>query len=402
MRDWLNDLFSGRPWWMNMAMLFCGFMAFVYMPWDIFWKPVEVDQEVWFGVMFTGWAAKWTALPHWFVYAALAYGFRRRRSWMRIAAPLYAAQVTIGMLLWPNFQYGSWTGFFLGLISGLPFAFLTLAFWNSRDHFVHLRGSLRERYGDWAVITGASAGIGLEFARALARDGIHCVLVARRVEKLNALATELKEQFQVEVRVEAVDLAAVDGPDQVADAVEDLEIGIVVNNAGVGYAGRFDKQDAERLREMVNLNCIAPMMLTSRLLPGMKARGRGAMVVVGSVAGRQPLPLHGIYSATKAFDLHLGESLWAEVRRDGIDVLVLEPGPTLTEFQHVAGEIQHDGASPASVVNAALDALGQQPSVVAGWWNWVRANAASRFGSRPLVAYVARHIMERQTPKEML
>jgi len=320
---------------------------------------------------------------------------------MRIAAPLYSAQVAIGMLLWPNFQYGSWTGFLLGLISGLPFAFLTLAFWNARDHFVHKRGSLRERYGDWAVITGASAGIGLEFARALARDGIHCVLVARRREKLNALATELKEQFQVEVRVEAADLASPDGPDQVADAVADIDVGILVNNAGVGYAGRFDKQDTGRLREMVNLNCVAPVVLTSRLLPGMRDRGRGAMIVSGSVAGRQPLPLHGIYSATKAFDLHLGEALWAEMRADGVDVLVLEPGPTLTEFQQAAGELPHEGASASSVVNAALDALGQQPSVVAGWWNWVRANLASRFGSRPLVAYVARHIMERQTPEEM-
>jgi short-subunit dehydrogenase len=152
---------------------------------------------------------------------------------------------------------------------------------------------------------------------------------------------------------------------------------------------------------MINLNCVAPVVLTSRLLPSMRERGRGAMIVTGSVAGRQPLPLHGVYSATKAFDLHLGEALWAEMRAEGVDVLVLEPGPTLTEFQQAADELPHEGASATSVVNAALDALGQQPSVVAGWWNWVRANVASRFGSRPLVAYVARHIMERQTPEEM-
>jgi uncharacterized protein len=402
MSEWIHDLFSGRPWWMNVAMVFCAFMAFVYMPWDIFWKPVELDQEVWFGVMFTGWTAKWAALPHWFLYAALAYGFRRRRSWMRVLAPAYVAQVAIGMLLWPNFQYGSWTGFFLGLISGVPFALLTLAFWNARDHFVHRRGSLRERYGEWAVVTGASSGIGLEFARAFARDGIHCVLVARRREKLNALAAELKEQFQVEVRVEAVDLASPEGPDRVADAVADLDVGILVNNAGIGYAGRFDKQEVSRLREMVNLNCMAPLVLTSRMLPAMRDRRRGAVIMTGSVAGRQPLPLHGVYSATKAFDLYLGEAIWAEMRADGVDALVLEPGPTLTEFQQVAGELPHDGATASSVVSAALDALGQQPSVVAGWWNWIRANLASRFASRPLVAYVARHIMERQTPKEML
>ena len=401
MSDWLHDLFSGRPWWMNLVMVFCAFMAFIYMPWDIFWKPVEADQEVWFGVMFTGWAAKFAALPHWYLYAVLAYGFRRRRSWMRILAPLYAAQVALGMLLWPNFQYGSWTGFFLGLIAGIPFALLTLAFWNARDHFVHRRGSLRERYGDWALITGASAGIGLEFARALARDGIHCVLVARREEKLEALAAELREKFEVEVRVVAEDLASPGGPDRVADAVADIELGILVNNAGIGYAGRFDKQDVNRLAEMVNLNCLAPVLLTSRILPGMRDRHRGAVIMTGSVAGRQPLPLHGVYSATKAFDLHLGEAIWAEMRSEGVDSLVLEPGPTLTEFQEVAGELQHSGASASSVVDAALDALGLQPSVVAGWWNWVRANAASRFASRPLVAYAARFIMAMQTPKDM-
>jgi hypothetical protein len=179
-------------------------------------------------------------------------------------------------------------------------------------------------------------------------------------------------------------------------------VGILVNNAGIGYAGRFDKQEVSRLREMVNLNCMAPVVLTSRMLPAMRDRRRGAVIMTGSVAGRQPLPLHGVYSATKAFDLYLGEAIWAEMRADGVDALVLEPGPTLTEFQQVAGELPHDGATPSSVVSAALDALGQQPSVVAGWWNWVRANLASRFASRPLVAYVARHIMERQTPKEML
>jgi short-subunit dehydrogenase len=142
-------------------------------------------------------------------------------------------------------------------------------------------------------------------------------------------------------------------------------------------------------------------VLTSRLLPGMRARRRGAVILTGSVAGRQPLPLHGVYSATKAFDLLLGESLFVEMRAEGVDVLVLEPGSTTTEFQQVAGEIQHPGESADEVVATALDALGRQPSVVSGWWNWIRANAASRLGPRPLVAYVARHVMEVQTPAEM-
>ena len=124
-------------------------------------------------------------------------------------------------------------------------------------------------------------------------------------------------------------------------------------------------------------------------------------MITGSVAGRQPLPLHGVYGATKAFDLMLGESLYVELRDQGIDVLVLEPGSTVTEFQEVAGEIQHHGQSVVEVVETALGALGQQPSVISGWMNWLRANAASRIGSRPMVAYVAREVMEVQTPADM-
>ncbi len=100
MSDWLQHIFRGRPWWMNILMVFCVYMTFIYVPWDIFWKPVADDREVWFGIMFTGWAAKLMALPHWFVYGAGAYGFRRMRPWMRIWGTVYIAQIAFGMLVW--------------------------------------------------------------------------------------------------------------------------------------------------------------------------------------------------------------------------------------------------------------------------------------------------------------
>ena len=196
----------------------------------------------------------------------------------------------------------------------------------------------RQKYGEWALVTGASAGIGLEFARALAREGMSIVLTARREDRLNALAAEIKEKYRVDTRVVAVDLAANDGVDRLADAVADLEIAMLVNNAGFGYAGRFDKLATDRLRSMVVVNCVVPVVLTSRIIPGMVKRGRGAVIIVGSVAGRQPLPLHAVYSATKGFDLLFGEGLWGELRGTGVDALVIEPGPTATEFQSVAGE----------------------------------------------------------------
>jgi hypothetical protein len=304
------------------------------------------------------------------------------------------------MLVWNGLYVGGFAGLLLGAVSFLPFFGLAWALWEARAAFEAERPSLRERYGEWALVTGASAGIGAEFARALAREGVGCALTARREDRLRELAAELEKDHQVATRVVVADLAAPDGADRLAAAVSDLDLAILVNNAGFGHAGRFDRCDPERLRQMVQVNCSAPVVLTAKLLPRMLERGRGAIVVTGSVAGRQPLPLHGVYSATKAFDLLFGEALAVELRDRGIDVLVLEPGPTQTEFQEVAGEIAHAGEPASRVVEVALDALGRQPSVISGWWNWLRANAAARLAPRSLVAYAARDVMARQTPSE--
>jgi hypothetical protein len=126
------------------------------------------------------------------------------------------------------------------------------------------------------------------------------------------------------------------------------------------------------------------------------------VIIVGSVAGRQPLPLHAVYSATKGFDLLFGEGLWGELRGTGVDAIVIEPGPTQTEFQAVAGEsVGPDHGEPASnVVQATFDALGKQPSVISGWFNFVRANAI-RLVPRSLAAIIAKKVIEKQTPVEL-
>jgi len=396
MREWLRTLFVGRPWWMNAVMVFSAYMAFVYLPWDLLAKPVAVDEEVWFGIRFHGWAAKFLEPFHWVVYAAGAYGFRRMKAWMWPWAAVYVGQVAFSMLVWPWIYVGGFLGFLLGIISVIPFAVLSWALWEARPLFQAQRPSLRERYGEWALVTGASSGLGSEFARALAREGVSVVLTARREERLRELASELEKAHQVSTRVVAVDLADPSASEQLTEAVRDLEIAILVNNAGFGYAGPFDEQEPERLGEMVQLNCLAPVMLTAGLLPGMLARGRGAMVITGSAAGRQPLPFHGVYSATKAFDLLLGESLAVELRSRGVDVLVIEPGSTQTEFQQVAGEIAHNGEPADRVVLLALESLGQQPAVISGWFNWIRASIASRLLPRSLVAHLGKDYMAKR------
>ena len=400
MNDWFSDLFRGRPWWMNALMVFCGYMTFVYLPWDLFVKPVADDQEVWFGILFTGWAAKLTGLGHWFVYGAGAYGFRRMRSWMPTWSALYVGQVAFSMLVWSLSQLGFFLGIFAGSLSAAPFVLLAMALWNARDHFGASQQSLRDRYGEWALVTGASAGIGAEFARALARQGVSCVLTARREDRLMALAGELQKTYNVQTRTIAVDLAEPDGARQLVDQLKNQPIDILVANAGLGYSGRFENQDIEKLKKLVQVNCTAPMELAHAMIPGMRERRRGAIVITGSAAGHQPLPLHGIYAATKAFDRFLGEALWGELHGSGVDVVVLEPGSTETEFQYVAGEIPHSGESAADVVAVALDALGRQPSVVSGWSNYLRSQLAMRLLSRPLLNAIAKDLMTRQTPTE--
>ncbi len=402
MRDWLKDLFRDRPAWINVLMVFSSYMAFIYMPWDIFWKPVAEDQEVWFGIMFTGWWAKLMALPHWFIYAAATHGIRRRRPWVCTWGAFYTAQISIGMLVWNISTFGfSLLGILLGLISAAPFALLTLALADAREHFSEVHKPMRARYGEWALVTGASAGLGAEFARALAREGVSCVLAARREDRLREVADELEQRHRVETRVVAVDLSKPEGAEELASVCADLEIGVLVNNAGLGYAGRFEKLETKRLTDLITLNCTSPVILTSRLVGGMIERGKGAVIFSGSIAGRQPLPLHGVYSASKAFDRLFAESLYVELREQGVDVLVLEPGTTETEFQEVAGEIPHSGHTAEAVVALAMTTLGEQPAVVAGWWNWIRAIVPARIFPRSLVAYVARDVIKERIPIEM-
>jgi hypothetical protein len=255
-------------------------------------------------------------------------------------------------------------------------------------------------YGDWALVTGASAGIGAAFARRLAAEGLGVVLVARRVERLEALAEELRATHRVKTRVVAQDLALDDGPERVAAAVQDLEIGVLINNAGFGAAGRFDRIPLPRHLEMIRVNCLAVTALAHLFLPAMLARRRGALLIVASVAGYQPLGLAATYGATKAFDLMLGEALWAETRGSGVEVLVLSPGPVATEFQAVAGEVPHPAATPQSVVEEALAALGRKPSVIAGAFNKVRTWSV-RLAPRAQVARLALGVMRGFVPESM-
>ncbi len=188
-----------------------------------------------------------------------------------------------------------------------------------------------------AVVTGASAGLGREFARVLAREGHDLVLVARREPELSALATELKEQFGADCRVAPVDLAGPDAAEQVVEAIGSAPVDVLVNNAGFGGHGSFVSRERDTDLRMVAVNVTALTDLTKLLLPGMVERGRGRILNVASTAAFQPGPFMAVYYATKAYVLSLSQALAEEVSGTGVTVTCLCPGVTDTEFQQVAG-----------------------------------------------------------------
>ena len=236
---------------------------------------------------------------------------------------------------------------------------------------------LPERYGGAALITGASSGIGEAYARRLAAEGMELVLVARRADRLEKLARELRAASGVTVHVVPQDLGKRDGARLVFDAVDSLgiEVGMLVSNAGFGTYGPFVEQDPELQLRIVEVNNRAAVGLTTILAPRLVERGRGAVILLSSTAAYQPVAFEAVYGASKAFNLMFGEALWAELSEHGIDVIVLSPGFTPTEYQQKAGMGEPKPitgwTSPEQVVSASLRRLGRASSVVPGWRNRV-------------------------------
>jgi short-subunit dehydrogenase len=190
-----------------------------------------------------------------------------------------------------------------------------------------------------ALVTGASSGLGEEFARQLAARKANLVLTARSEGKLRALADSLTRAHGVDAQVIALDLGAPGGAERLADALaaRGLEIDHLISNAGFGSFGAVVKSDPARQAEMVRLNCEAVVTLTARLLPKMVARGRGGVIHVASIAGFQPAPFMATYAASKAFVLTFSEAVSEELRGTGVRAMALCPGPVPTGFQAVTG-----------------------------------------------------------------
>jgi len=248
--------------------------------------------------------------------------------------------------------------------------------------------------GKWALITGASAGIGTALARELAAGGTNLVLTARRRDRLAGLAGELTAKHNIRTLVCVADLAQPLGPQEIFSFTEskNIAVDLLVNNAGFGAYGEFHKTRLDRIVEMTQVNVTAVVHLTHLFLPGMIARGSGDILILASTASFQPVPYITVYAATKSFDLSFAEGLAEEVRQYGIRVCALCPGSTETEFHEVAGQRKHTKRSPETakkVAHVGLRAMAAGKTVVvSGFSNWLGAEGV-RFVPRRLVTRIA-------------
>jgi uncharacterized protein len=246
----------------------------------------------------------------------------------------------------------------------------------------------RARYGPWALIAGASTGLGAAFATQLAARGLHLVLIARRAELAEALGARLTADYAAQVRVLPLDLARDDIGPAVAAATGDLEIGLLVYNAASSIIGPFFERSLNEHLSEIDTNCRAPMALAYLLGQPMLGRKRGGIILMSSMSAFQGSALIANYAATKAYNLLLAEGIWEELRTCGVDVLACCAGATNTP-NYLASAPTASGRraaamSPDKVVAETLAALGRQPSVIPGRFN-------------RLAAFVMRRLLPRQT-----
>ncbi|MBZ5528709.1 MAG: SDR family oxidoreductase [Acidobacteriia bacterium] len=248
--------------------------------------------------------------------------------------------------------------------------------------------------GKWALVTGASAGIGTALARELAAGGTNLVLTARRRERLEELAASLRASG-VRVETIAADLASPQAPQAIYDfiAAKDLSIELLINNAGFGGYGELHEQPAQRLLDMVQVNCTAVVHLTRLFLPDMVKRRSGDILILASTASFQAVPYISTYAATKTFDLLFAEGLAEEVKPYGIRVCALCPGSTTSEFHEVAGQAhlaaERKQESAEKVARTGLQALAAGKSyVISGLGNYLGAQS-QRLVPRRMVTRIA-------------
>jgi short-subunit dehydrogenase len=231
-------------------------------------------------------------------------------------------------------------------------------------------GAFAARYGPWAVVAGASEGLGEAFAHGAASRGVNVLLLARRRDALEAVAAEVRSRHGVEARTAVVDLATPEAAARAAEAALGLEVGLLVCNASYSPIGPLLDRSPEELQRALDVNCRSMVLLTRAFAPAMAERRRGGVVVMSSLTAFQGTPWVTLYGATKSFGLTFAEGLWFELRDRGVDVLACCAGATRTPAFVAAMPGGAPGLlEPAQVVEEALRSLGRAPSMIPGHVN---------------------------------
>ena len=255
--------------------------------------------------------------------------------------------------------------------------------------------AFRDSYGPWAVIAGGAQGIGEAYTRYIAARGINVIVLDVSAPALAVISGQVREEFGVECLPVELDLAAEDMLDVIAAAVGERNVGLLVYNAGLADVGPFYKADTGLDHELrkIAVNVTGPLKLTYHFGKGMLARKSGGIVLMSSGAGLQGSPYYAHYSATKAYDIALGEALWGEFSPYNVSVLAVAAGMTLSTaaegFEHIEDRSQFQ--TTTELVEEAMAALGKQPLLIAGEDNRANAESMLRVPRQDLLRYMADH-----------
>jgi short-subunit dehydrogenase len=225
---------------------------------------------------------------------------------------------------------------------------------------------LRERYGPVALVTGASSGIGLALAEALASAGFDLLLCARRRQALDSAAERFRDAHQVRVSIHAADLSGQDGLSSLLDATRDLNLGLFIHASGFGTSGLFTHADLRTEQDMLRVNCEALLVLTHHFSRLFAARKRGGIIMLSSIVAFQGVPNAAHYAATKAYVQSFAEGLARELKPAGVDVLAAAPGPVESGFGQRAGMHMPGAMKPGEIAVPILQALGRRSTVLPG------------------------------------
>lgn len=231
-----------------------------------------------------------------------------------------------------------------------------------------------ENYGSWAIVTGASDGIGLSTAYLLAKSKFNLFLVSRGQTKLDEVREDLVEKFKVEVEIIALDLTQLGAVEKLTSLTKQLDVGLLVLAAGFGSIGEFVNLSKENELNMIELNCSAVVDITHHYAKIFKEKRKGGIILFGSLVGFQGAPFSATYSATKSFIQSFGESLHFELRPYGVDVLVTAPGPVNTKFANRAKMAMGKTATADDVAKETLKQLGKsmttRPGLLSKFLGW--------------------------------